>query len=332
MAAMASPTPSPMPSQPRLLSIIDVQNAIAAAALNADEVMQIVCDRARTLLAAGTALVALIEGDDFLCRAVIGADNITLGSRVPRANSLAGRCIAEGRALRSEPAPAATLADGEQLGREPASLSGHCIACVPLVYGESAVGVLEVASTRPAAFDDEDVETLRLLGQTIAIALHRAYTYPRPRYDNTQDALTGLGNRRAFDERLDAELNRNRRFHHSFSLALVKLAGLESAIDRVGQAAGDEMLRRVALILKQHTRMIDGCFRILADELAIVMPGTSLEGAQIVIDRCRETAGETRACDPAVRLAFGVVAAVAGEVADDILARANAALAGDLRG
>jgi diguanylate cyclase (GGDEF)-like protein len=312
---MASPTPS----QPRLLSIIDVQNAIAAAALNADEVMQIVCDRARTLLAAGTALVALIEGDDFLCRAVVGADGITVGNRMPRAQSLAGRCIDERRPLRSEPAPV----DGE-----PAS---HCTACVPLMYGESAVGVLEVSSSRPAAFDDEDVETLRLLGQTIAIALHRAYTYPRPRYDNLQDALTGLGNRRAFDERLDAELNRNRRFLHSFSLALVKLTGLESAIDRLGQAAGDEMLRKVALILKQHTRMIDGCFRILADELAIVMPGTSLEGAQIVIDRCRETAGDTKACDPAVKLAFGVVAAVAGEVAEDILIRANAVLAADQR-
>lgn len=314
---MASPTPS----QPRLLSIIDVQNAIAAAALNAEEVMQIVCDRARTLLAAGTALVALIEGDDFLCRAVVGADGITVGNRVPRAHSLAGRCIAERRPLRSESAPDSA-----------ASLSGMAsIACVPLIYGETAVGVLEVASTRPAAFDDEDVETLRLLGQTIAIALHRAYTYPRPRYDNLQDALTGLGNRRAFDERLDAELNRNRRFLHSFSLALVKLTGLESAIDRLGQAAGDEMLRKVALILKQHTRMIDGCFRILADELAIVMPGTSLHGAQIVIDRCRETAGDTKACDPAVKLAFGVVAAVAGEVAEDILIRANAVLAADSR-
>ncbi|HET9621438.1 MAG TPA: sensor domain-containing diguanylate cyclase [Kofleriaceae bacterium] len=325
---MASPTPS----QPRLLSIIDLQNAIAAAALNGDEVMQLVADRARMLLSAGTALVALIEGDDFVCRAVVGSDGMpAVGARLPRAQSLAGRCVAEGRALRSEPAPAATLPDGEQLSRDPASLTGHCTACVPLIYGESAVGVLEVASTRPAAFDDEDVETLRLLGQIIAIALHRAYTYPRPRYDNTQDALTGLGNRRAFEERLEAELNRNRRFHHSFSLALVKLSGLEAASDRLGQAAGDDMLRKVALILKQHTRMIDGCFRTLADELAIVMPGTAREGATIVTDRCRETALDAKACDPAVKLGFGVVAAVAGEVADEILARAHAVLGDDLK-
>ncbi len=312
--------PSTTPSQPRLLAIIELQNAIAAAAMNADEVMHIVAERAAILLSAGVAVVALVEGDDFVCRAVIGSASALTGSRMPRGPSLAGRCIDERRALRLE-----------QPGGEHITGPGMAsIVCVPLMYGETAVGVLEVASARPAAFADEDVETLRLLGQVIAIALHRAYTYPRPRYDNLQDALTALGNRRAFDERLDAELNRNRRFHHSFSLALVKLAGLEAAVDRLGQAAGDDMLRRVALILKQHTRMIDGCFRIHADELAIVMPGTSLEGAQIVTERCREHGAESKACDPAVRLGFGVVSAVAGEVADDILVRANGALSTDL--
>jgi diguanylate cyclase len=315
---------SAAPSQPRLLAIIELQNAIAAAALNADEVMHIVAERAATLTSAGSAFVALIEGDDLVYRAVIGMGSVPLtGSRMPLGASLAGRCIVERRAMRIDHAADDAAAE---LGGRAGTAS---IACVPLLYGETAVGVLEIISARAAAFSDEDTETLRLLGHTIAIALHRAYTYPRPRYDSLQDALTGLGNRRAFDERLDAELNRNRRFHHSFSLALVKLAGLETAIDRLGQAAGDEMLRRVATILKAHTRMIDGCFRIHADELAIVMPGTSLEGAQIVAERCRDHSAESRACDSAVCLGFGVVAAVVGEVTAEILARASAELAAD---
>jgi diguanylate cyclase (GGDEF)-like protein len=238
---------------------------------------------------------------------------------------VAGRCVAERRALRIDDEAADHTADGELGGRTGTA----SVACVPLLYGETAVGVLEVDATRTAAFSDEDVETLRMFGQIIAIALHRAYTYPRPRYDSLQDAQTSLGNRRAFDERLDAELNRNRRFKHSFSLALVELDGLETAIDRLGQAAGDEMLRRMATILKQHTRMIDGCFRIHADELAIVMPGTSLEGARIVAERCRAHSLEARVCDSAIRLGFGVVAALAEETAAEILARANAELERD---
>jgi len=312
MWRMASATPS----QPRLLAIIELQNAIAAAALNADEVMHIVAERAGTLTSAATAMVALAEGDELVYRAVIGTTSYDVGGRVPKGASPAGRCLLDRRALRIDAATDAELGGAG---------GGGSLACVPLLYGETAVGVLEVRSGQAGAFSDEDVETLRVLGQIIAIALHRAYTYPRPRYDSLQDALTGLGNRRAFDERLDAELNRNRRFGHSFSLAVVKLDGLETAIDRLGQAAGDEMIRKTAMILKQHTRMIDGCFRVRADELAIVMPGTSLDGARIVAERCRVHSIESRVCESGVRLGFGVVAA-AEETAVEITARANAAL------
>jgi diguanylate cyclase (GGDEF)-like protein len=322
---------SAAPSQSRLLAIIELQNAIAAAAMNADEVMHIVAERAATLTSADAAIVALAEGDDVVVRAAIATGAIparelpAVGSHVAKNAGAAGRCVAEAHALRvdhaaSDPHAGAALA---------ARTGAASVACVPLLYGEIAVGALEVIAARAAAFSEEDLETLRVLGQIIAIALHRAYTYPRPRYDSLQDALTGLGNRRAFDERLEAELNRNRRFGHSFSLALVKLDGLENANDRLGQTVGDEMLRRLATILKAHTRMIDGCFRIRADELAIVMPGTSFEGARIVTERCRAHSIESRVCDSSVRLGFGVVAAedtAAEKTAAEITARANAAL------
>lgn len=311
-------------TQSRLLAIIELQNAIAAAAMNADEVMHIVTDRARSLLSAGTAMIALVEGDDLVFRTAIGALSQLAGTRAPRSTGLAGRCLAERRALRIDDAAADPGAVAE-LGT---GLGAASVAGVPLLYGEIAVGVLEIVAGPAGAPSDEDLETMRILGQIVAIALHRAYTYPRPRYDSLQDALTGLGNRRAFDERLEAELNRNRRFGHSFSLALVQLDGLEAAIDRRGQAAGDEMLRRMATILKEHTRMIDGCFRIRADELAIVMPGTSLAGAQVVSERCRAHSAEAKVCDGGVRLGFGVVAA-AEETAVQIMARAGAALALD---
>jgi diguanylate cyclase (GGDEF)-like protein len=197
---------------------------------------------------------------------------------------------------------------------------------VPLLYGENAVGAIEVASAR--AYTDDDIETLRLLAQIIAIALHRAYTYPRPRQDILHDALTGLGNRRAYEERIEAELARNRRYGHSFSLARLALAGLEDAGDRFGQAAADEALRELAAILKRDTRAIDACFRITADEFAIVMTGTSLEGARILVERCRTHIREARLCDGAVKASFGVVEA-ADETTDELAVRASAAVHAD---
>ena len=297
-------------SPERLLAVIELQNAIAAAGMNADEVMAIVVERGAALTSATGGVVAIVEGDDLVYRAVTRPSANALGARFAKANGPLGRCIAERAPIRLDDVRA-----GSRL-------------CVPLLYGESAVGVLEMASSRANAFSEADVETLRLLAQVIAIALHRAYTYPRPRYDSATDAVTGLGNKRAFDDRIAAELTRNRRYNHSFSLALVDLDGVASAVDRFGQAAGDDALREVSRILQNHTRAIDAGFRIAADDFAIVMPGTSLQGARIVAERCRAHIRDAKLCDDSVTARIGIVEA-ADETADELANRAAAAANAD---
>jgi diguanylate cyclase (GGDEF)-like protein len=306
----------------RLLAVIEVQNAIAAAGMNAEEVMALVAERATALTGATAGVVALTEGDDLVYRAVSRPTTIAIGTRFPRVTSVPGRCVTERAPLRIDDA---TTDDRVDAGTR-ARLGAGSLLCVPLLYGEAPVGVLEVVSVRVRAFTDEDTETLRLLAQQIAIALHRAYTYPRPRLDNVTDAVTGLGNRRAFDERIAAELTRNRRYGHSFSLALVDLEGVETAIDRLGQAAGDDALREVARILNTHTRAIDAGFRVSADDFAIVMPGTSLEGARIVAERCAAHIRDAKLCEGSLGSKTGVVEALADETVDDLAGRAKQAV------
>jgi diguanylate cyclase (GGDEF)-like protein len=294
------------PSAERLLAVIELQNAIAAAGMSADEVMRIVAERATTLTSAAGAQVVLVEGDELVTRAAAGSTKGTAGGRPGKA-SLAGKCIAERKPIRGDEDGASAL-------------------YAPLLYGEHAVGAVGVANKH--AFGDEDLETLQLLAQIVAIALHRAFTYPRPKLDHHHDPLTGLANRRAFDERVQAELGRNQRYGHSFSLALVELDGIENVVDRKGQAAADEIVRAVAGILKKHTRVIDACFRLGSDEFAIVMPGTSLEGAKILAERCRAHIAEAKLSEPPLITSFGVVEA-AHETAAEIAGRAAAALDGD---
>ncbi len=313
-----------IPNPERLLSVIELQNAIAAAGLNADEVMGIVAERAAAMSSAASGVVAIVEGEEIVYRATSRPSTLAVGTRLPRGTSVPGRCVAERAALKIDDAANDPRVDAETVTRTGAG----SILCVPLLYGESAVGVLEVVSPKPAAFSDEDLETFRLLAQIVAIALHRAYTYPRPRYDSEHDALTGLGNRRAFDERIQAELTRNRRYGHSFSLAMVDLEGLETAIDRLGQAAGDEAIREVATILRKHTRAIDAGFRIGANAFAIVMPGTSLEGARTVVERCRAHVREAKLGDGGLGAVIGVVEAT-DETADALASRAMAAVSAD---
>src|ERR1700733_11985928 len=97
--AMGSATRSTAPSQPRLLAIIELQNAIAAAAMNADEGMHIVAERAATLTTPTPAMAALVEGEDLVVRTVVGSAKVPMaGPRLRRSGSVAGRCVAERRA------------------------------------------------------------------------------------------------------------------------------------------------------------------------------------------------------------------------------------------
>src|SRR5262245_55568282 len=138
---------SATPSSERLLSIIELQNAIAAAALTADEVMRVVADRAHQLLGATSAVVELVEGDDLVCRATSGTGGSQqLGMRHSSQKAgLSGRCIQ---------------------ARKPTRADDGSAVCVPLLHGEYAVGALCATGGSKAgggAFSDEDIETLRLL-------------------------------------------------------------------------------------------------------------------------------------------------------------------------
>src|SRR3569833_2655912 len=164
----------PLPSPQRLLSIIELQNVIAAAAFNTDEILRLVAERAVGLVEGGSATVELVDGDDVVCRASSGASN-QLGLRRSQKSTLSGKCVTERKPVRSD--------DGRAI-------------CVPLIHGEHVVGVLAAARTS-GSFGPEDPETLRLLANILALPLLRPRSFPRPRYDITHDALTGLLNRGA---------------------------------------------------------------------------------------------------------------------------------------
>ena len=92
-----------------------------------------------------------------------------------------------------------------------------------------------------------------------------------------RDALTGLLNRRAFNERMIEELDRTRRYEESFSLIMIDLDHFKSINDTLGHDVGDEVLRWIGRILTEHTRLADMPFRIGGEEFAIICPSTPAE-------------------------------------------------------
>jgi len=103
-----------------------------------------------------------------------------------------------------------------------------------------------------------------------------------------KDSLTGLDNRRVFEERFDNALQSNRRTTNHIALLMIDVDHFKQYNDRYGHAAGDDALRLVAVALQRSLqRTTDLVARIGGEEFIILLPETSLEGAQQVANRIR---------------------------------------------
>ena len=105
----------------------------------------------------------------------------------------------------------------------------------------------------------------------------------------TADPLTGLPNRRAWDERLDEEMERSRRASTPLSVALIDLDGFKEVNDRQGHAAGDHLLQTIAKAWGMQLRGGgDFLARIGGDEFAVIAPGSDQMGIRRLIKRLDE--------------------------------------------
>ncbi len=139
-----------------------------------------------------------------------------------------------------------------------------------------------------------------------------------------RDELTGLGNRRAFEEALDSEVLRFTRAQREFSVALLDLDRFRVVNEGAGQAAGDRLLREVARALATSSRATDSVFRLGGDEFAVVLPDTGTADAAGALTR---TASAAAACDRRVGASVGIATCPAnGLVKDDLLRVAGARL------
>jgi diguanylate cyclase (GGDEF)-like protein len=142
------------------------------------------------------------------------------------------------------------------------------------------------------------------------------------------DELTGLGNRRAFDEAITVQSVRASRERVPLSVGLVDVDNLRRINDDYGHLEGDKSLRDVARTLERSVRADDRCFRWGGDEFVVVMPGTELDAAGRVLDRLAEVVGETcKAPDGrSLGLTWGAARLESGGTAEDLLAAADLAL------
>jgi len=142
------------------------------------------------------------------------------------------------------------------------------------------------------------------------------------------DVLTGLANRRRFENDLERHLDRCRRHGPSGALLLLDLDNFKQVNDTLGHNAGDQLLITIAGLLRRSIRSTDVVARLGGDEFAVLLPDADQAGAQrvaeLVVERVRDHAATLDGVGRRVTTSVGVVTFLAAsEHAADILALAD---------
>lgn len=134
------------------------------------------------------------------------------------------------------------------------------------------------------------------------------------------DPLTGLANRRGWDEQLARELARARRSGEALSVALLDLDDFKAFNDAYGHQAGDRLLLEAAMVWKGQLREVDILCRWGGDEFAVLLPACPRAQADEVIARLRAATPRHQSC------AAGVAGWDGREISESLLGRADKAL------
>jgi diguanylate cyclase (GGDEF)-like protein len=152
--------------------------------------------------------------------------------------------------------------------------------------GGELVGSLSVWRTT-GPFRDRERDLFHYLAGQAAISLDNVALHEAVQRQAVTDELTGLYNHRRFQEGLATEIERARRFGQGLGLVMLDIDNFKAVNDTYGHQVGDRVLAEVAGVLREYSREIDEPARYGGEELAVVLPGTDLEGAYNLAERVR---------------------------------------------
>ena len=169
------------------------------------------------------------------------------------------------------------------------------IISLPLKIGNKVLGVMNVALKRPHDFTENEIRAIEFLGDQASIAIQNANLYEQAQQEiadrikaeeaikhlANHDALTGLPNRRLFNERINLEISRAQRNNQKIGIMLFDLDHLKKVNDSYGHNVGDLLLQSIAQRLVGLLRKSDTVARMGGDEFLLILPEMQQPGDAI---------------------------------------------------
>lgn len=201
----------------------------------------------------------------------------------------------------------------------------HWPAGMVLAAGAALFGAVTLDGGRLAIPRSAIADALVQWGMLVAVAILVDLLRCAEKRGANTDALTGLYNRTALEQRTAAECNRSRRTGHPLTIAFIDCDDFKQLNDTRGHITGDELLRQIADVLRNHTRSYDTIARWGGDEFVAVLPETTAESAKIVCRRLHRQLTEVGARQsPPVSFSIGVVTYQSIPDGEDLVQRPDA--------
>lgn len=262
------------------MALIAELNELLQSARTEDEAFDVIRAAAARLFAdAGGGFAVAGQGDEL---AVVGAWGATGGLA---AGYQRGDCWAIRRGGPHLQSPQHGVRCGHQMQTQASDQAGATL-CTPLSVDGELLGVLHLhGDGDEAAFGESVQQRVEVFGEVVKLGLSNLRLRDTLREQALRDVLTGLPNRRLFDETLPRELARCLRSGQPLTVAVIDVDHFKHFNDSYGHDAGDQVLRAVAQVLGRAIRASDMACRYGGDEFMCLLPGMTAPDAAARFER-----------------------------------------------